>query len=163
MGLIINQKLRQMFKGYPTVSDKYNVQGGILEEGEIVYGDFLTNGSATGYYKKAKADDKILGIALAQNVKVPHVYPAGPNYEVTTVAGETINLLVRGFVAVEAGTLTNVKEGDAVYLAAKSETDTTLVVTNVGAPDAEALENSYFTGIVETVNGVTLAEISYRM
>ena len=161
MGLIIGQKLRQMFKGYPTVSDKYNVQGGILEEGEIVYGDFLTGGSATGYYVKAEAGDKILGIALAQNVKVPHVYPAGPNYEVTTVAGETVNLLVRGFVAVEAGAVEGVKEGDAVYLAAKSGEDTTLVVTNVEGDNA--LENSYFTGIVETVNGVTLAEISYRM
>lgn len=158
MGLIIKNKLTQMFKGYPTVSDKYNVQGGILEEGEIVYGDFLTNGSATGFYKKAEAaTDKILGIALAQNVKVPNVYPAGPNYEVTTVAGETVNLLVRGFVAVELKAGDTPAEGDAVGLAV---VDGTVVATT---DTTNALENSYFTGVTETVKGVLLAEISYRM
>lgn len=163
MGLIIKDKIQQLLKGYPTVSDKYNVQGGLLEAGEIENGTFLTNGSATGYYVEATAaTDPILGISIAQNVKVPHQYPAGANYEVKTVAGEAVNVLVRGFIAVEYDAEAAAPaEGDAVFLKA---VDGKLVTTKVGAPDQDALANSYFTGITEEkANGMVLAEISYRM
>lgn len=164
--MIIKDKIQQLLKGYPTVSDKYNVQGGILEAGEIEYGTFLTNGTATGYYVAATAaTDKILGIALAQNVKTPTTYPAGANYEVKTAAGETVNLLVRGFVAVEIDpAATAPVEGAPVYL---TVVDGAVVTTTAAGT---ALENAYFTGITEVkakdshnVATKVLAEISFRM
>ena len=63
MGLIIKNKIAQLKKGYPTVSDKYNVQGGIYEsdnEGTALhFGDLLAYGSATGHYKKLTSFNKL--------------------------------------------------------------------------------------------------------
>lgn len=157
--MIIKDKIQQLLKGYPTVSDKYNVQGGILEAGEIEYGTFLKKGSATGYYVEATAaTDAILGIALAQNVKTPTTYPAGANYEVKTAAGETVNLLVRGFVAVEI---------DPAAAAPAEGAEVGLAVVNgkvvVTTDTTNKLVGAYFTGIVETKATCKLAEINYKM
>lgn len=104
MGLIIKNKIAQLKKGYPTVSDKYNVQGGIYEGNDALYfGDLLAYGSATGHYVKLVAKDtvdKLAGICLATNVKLANRYPGDSNASVETLKGEAFNLLVRGFIAV---------------------------------------------------------------
>ena len=107
MGLIIKNKIAQLKKGYPTVSDKYNVQGGIYEsdaKNEALYfGDLLAYGSATGHYVKLAAGDTVAdlaGICLATNVKLANRYPGDSNASVETLKGEAFNLMVRGFIAV---------------------------------------------------------------
>ena len=51
MGMIINKQLQQLLKGYPTVSDKYNVSGGILTGSTAVgFGDLVKRSGITGYF-----------------------------------------------------------------------------------------------------------------
>ena len=103
MGLIIKDKIAQLKKGYPTVSDKYNVQGGVYEGNTeaLHFGDILKTTGVTGHYDIATATtDVIAGICLATNVKLANRYPGDSNAKVETLKGEAFNLLVRGFVAV---------------------------------------------------------------
>lgn len=112
MGLIIKNKIAQLKKGYPTVSDKYNVQGGINEGVALHFGDLVTyatagnpaaqTGATTGHYVKMTAiTEKLAGIVLATNVKLANKYPGDSNASVETLKGEAFNLLVRGFIAVK--------------------------------------------------------------
>ena len=49
MSLIIKDKIKQLMRGYPTVSDKYNVEGGIVEgDTPLAFGDMVAYGSTTG-------------------------------------------------------------------------------------------------------------------
>lgn len=101
MSLIIKNKIAQLKKGYPTVSDKYNVQGGVFTGEKLLFGDILKTTGVTGHYDIATATtDKIAGICLATNVKLANRYPGDSNAKVETLNGEAFNLLVRGFVAV---------------------------------------------------------------
>lgn len=105
MGLIIKNKIAQLKKGYPTVSDKYNVQGGIYvgDTSALYFGDLVFTSGVTGHYVKfdeAAENAKLAGIALATNVKLANRYPGDSNAKVETLKGEAFNLLVRGFVAV---------------------------------------------------------------
>lgn len=170
MGLIIKNKIAQLKKGYPTVSDKYNVQGGIYEGADPLYfGDLVAFGSATGHYVKLEDDTvaNIAGINLATNVKLVNKYP-GDTENVETVKGEAFNLLVRGFVAVEVAVDA---EGDTPT---KEEIDATIAAIKEGAPvyvNAEgkvalsgtALPGAYFMGVAEAKGSMVLAEINYRM
>lgn len=174
MGLIIKNKIAQLKKGYPTVSDKYNVQGGIYEGDDALhFGDLLAYGSATGHYVKLATDDTVAdlaGICLATNVKLANRYPGDSNASVETLKGEAFNLLVRGFIAVaiavdadgetptaeELETAASaVKEGKPVYLVdGEFATD---------GEDEEVVPGAYFMGVTEIVNGEVLAEVNYRM
>lgn len=103
MGLIIKDKLQKMIKGYPTVSDKYNVLGGISEDSSnaIKFGDLVMFGSTTGYYKKAvslSAVTAIAGFALGTNVKLAEGFASD---EVQINKGEAFNLLKDGYIAIE--------------------------------------------------------------
>jgi len=187
MGLIIKNKIAQLKKGYPTVSDKYNVQGGIYEGTDPLYfGDLVAFGTATGHYTKL-ADNtvaNIAGICLATNVKLVNKYP-GDTENVETVKGEAFNLLVRGFVAVEladSADLTTAKampESTAAEKKAKAEAikaaiDAEIALVKEGAQvyvDANgkfatagtALPGVYFMGVAEAKNNSVLAEINYKM
>lgn len=140
MGLIIKNKIAQLKKGYPTVSDKYNVQGGIYEGDSkgtaLHFGDLLAYGSATGHYVKLTTEatvDKLAGICLATNVKLANRYPGDSNASVETVKGEAFNLLVRGFIAVaikDAAYVTALKDyKDALADYEKDPTNTTKKTT----------------------------------
>lgn len=102
MGLIIKDKLQKMFAGYPTVSDKYNVAGGILTGSTpIHFGDLVKHTSDPGYFEPATSlsgVSDIGGICLATNVKLNETWPAG-NVQVNP--GEAFNLLINGFVAMQ--------------------------------------------------------------
>jgi hypothetical protein len=106
MSLIIKNKIAQLKKGYPTVSDKYNVQGGIYvgeSKDALHFGDLVFTSGTTGHYvtfEDAEEDAKLAGICLATNVKLANRYPGDSNAKVETLKGEAFNLLVRGFVAV---------------------------------------------------------------
>lgn len=170
MSLIIKNKIAQLKKGYPTVSDKYNVQGGVYEgNDELYFGDLVAYGSATGHYTKL-ADGtvaNIAGICLATNVKLVNKYP-GDTENVATVKGEAFNLLVRGFVAVEVAVAA---EGDTPT---QAEIDATIAAIKEGAPvyvnangqfatSGTALPGAYFMGVAEAKGTAVLAEINYRM
>ena len=52
MSLIIKDKIQMLMRGYPTVSDKYDVAGGILEGAEgVKFGDVVQFGATAGYVK----------------------------------------------------------------------------------------------------------------
>lgn len=101
MGLIIKDKIQKMIVGYPTVSDKYNVSGGILASGTAKFGDLVKKTSTPGYFAPAtsvSAVTDICGFVLATNVKLAQDWPA------TTIqvnAMEAFNLMIDGFIAVE--------------------------------------------------------------
>lgn len=120
MGLIIKDKIQALLTGYPTVSDKYNVQGGILEGTKAAnFGDLLLLTDTDGAYKLPTEQftvDKIAGILLATNIKTPHVYPSNSAL-VQTYPGEALNLMLNGYVAIELdaeATVANVKPGAKV-------------------------------------------------
>lgn len=163
MGLIINKQIRQLMKGYPTVSDKYNVAGGILTGNTPVeFGSLVKFDADTGYYTPAAGAasvDKIAGIVLATNVKlVTTQWPAG-SLTPSVMPGEAFNLLLSGYCAVAVdGTAfveTEIVAGAQVYVVLSTGKFTTASGTN-----AVALSGYKFTGIKETVDGVVLAEIA---
>ena len=186
MGLIIKNKIAQLKKGYPTVSDKYNVQGGIYEDTEALhFGDLLAYGSATGHYKKLTTSDtvKLAGICLATNVKLANRYPGDSNASVETVKGEAFNLLVRGFIAVAVKDATTAyktalempEEKEEQKVAKKKAIDAAIALAGHEGDQVHLVEGefattggtvvpgAYFTGVTEVVNGEVLAEINYRM
>jgi len=161
--MIIKNKIDQLRKGYPTISDKYNVAGGILESSsaDAEYGDLIMYGTTTGYYKKAvniAAATDIAGVLLATNVKLTGTWPDDGATTTKTKKGEAFNLMLDGYVAIQL---------DAAYTPAETMAGKKLAVilatgklTTLDKVAAGIIEmpGYYFTGIVE--NG--LAEIEIR-
>lgn len=152
MGLIIKDKIQALLKGYPTVSDKYNVQGGVLGGSENAkFGDVLKFTGTDGMYEIAKGITKaeeVAGILLATNAKTPHEYPAED--PITVMVGETVNLMVCGFaaVAIDAeATLAEVAPGKGVAIIAESGKLTT--ADKVSSSTIIALPGWEFTGVLE--------------
>lgn len=163
MSLIIKDKIKQLMRGYPTVSDKYNVEGGIIEGTDGVnFGDMVVYGSTTGYYKKATAltdVNEFAGFVLATNVKLEDTW-GGENKGPVTYPGEAFNLFMNGFIALSLksdATLAQIKNGAkvAVVLATAELTtaDKIAADTIVELPDYE------FTGIYEKQGATLLAEV----
>lgn len=104
MALIIKDKITMLKKGYPTVSDKYNVTGGILEQDSdpVQFGELVAF-DGNGYYTKINASleltdaSTVAGFVLATNVKTA----SWPGNQVYVYGGEAFNLLISGFIAVE--------------------------------------------------------------
>lgn len=161
MGLIINDSIQKMMVGYPTVSDKYNVAGGVLTGSAAVkFGDLVKVSDTTGYFEPAAGAtsvDKIAGFALATNVKLAEGFPG----EVTQInPGEAFNLMINGFIAAELdseATIANVVPNAKAYvilatgkITTADKADTTKVVE---------LPGYIFTGVTETQGTAKVAEI----
>ena len=157
MGLIIKDKIPMFMRGYPTVSDKYNVAGGILE-GNLVakFGDLVQFGTQPGYFKAIGAGQtidavtKLAGIVLATNVKLAQEWP-GEGVQVNP--GEAFNLMVNGFVAIELAATAvknDVTANAKVYVTANgaftTATDANALKTG-GA--ATPIPGMVFTGMIE--------------
>ena len=169
MSLIIKDKIAQLMRGYPTVSDKYNVQGGINEGPEaLTFGDMITFGSQTGYYKRAtslKKIDEFAGFVLATNVKLEDTWFGTNLFGPQTVAGEAFNVFMNGFIAITLKSDTDVskiKEGTKVGVTLA----TTDIVTSDKIDNSAIVElpGYEFTGIYDyqtLANGQTmlLAEV----
>ena len=173
MGLIINTKIKQLLKGYPTVSDKYNVAGGTnTDENPMEFGEVVKYGEQTGYYKKfdaTPAAGEVAGICMAKNVKLVNFYPADGK-QAQIMPGEAIDLFVDGYIAVELASAmvtvadptkpeeytvnAAIKEGADAYLVF----DTDAVKFTATQSDNEVAYGK-FTGIVEYNYGKYLAEI----
>lgn len=157
MGLIINDKIQMLMKGFPTVSDKYNVLPAVLDGTAAVgFGDVVVYSATEGYYTKPTAitaATEVAGFVVATNVKVPENYP-GTTIQVNP--GEAFNLLHSGYIAVALDTGAvdaNIAAGKTVAVLP------TGAITTSGVATAIDLTGVTFTGTKETVDGVKLAEI----
>ena len=159
MGLIINNSIPKLKKGYPTVSDKYNVTGGILTGDYAgVFGQTVKLESS-GYYSAISSNNTITystdvkGIILATNVKL-----ADWDGTVSVKPGEAFNLFINGFIAVEldaGATVANVVANAPVYVTANG----TFTEAADASKLANALPNTVYTGVVEQVGSTYYAEI----
>lgn len=169
MGLIIKDKITQLIKGYPTVSDKYNVAGGILSGSYAVkFGDLVAFSATAGYYEKAKGTSLpsagLAGLVVATNVKVTDNW-AGET-EPETKVGEAFNLLMDGFIAakilITANTYTNLAAGKSVYYKLGAASTDDIVLADSAAGTA-ALSGYTFTGIYDKVDSThVIAEIRVK-
>ena len=161
MGLIINKSIQKMMVGYPTVSDKYNVAGGLLTGANAVqFGDLVKVSGTAGYFEKAlnvTAVEDIAGFVLATNVKLAEGFPG----TVTQVnPGEAFNLLINGFIAVQldtGATLAKVTPNAKVYVILATGKLTT--ADKAESSTVVELPGCVFTGIKETQGAATVAEI----
>ena len=157
MAMIIKDKLQMLMKGFPTVSDKYNVLPAVLDgTAPVNFGDVVVYSTTDGYYTKPTtitAAAQVAGFVVATNVKVPENYP-GTTIQVNP--GEAFNLLHSGYLAVEldSGAVdANVAAGKGVAVLPSGK------IATAGVSTAIALTNVTFTGTKETVNGKRYAEI----
>ena len=158
MNLIINKSIPMFKRGYPTMSDKYNVTGGILTGSTPVpFGSVVVTSDTPGYFEApagvADVAD-IAGIVVATNVKLAENWP-GTTVQVNP--NEAFNLLINGFIAVKlaaSATIGQVTANAPVAINAAGEF-TSQNDTKVGN-----LPNTVFTGLYETQpDGSVLAEI----
>lgn len=149
MGLIIKDKIQALLKGYPTVSDKYNVQGGVLGGDKIAkFGDVLKFTGTDGLYEGAAGIAKveeIAGILLATNAKTPHEYPA--ENPISVMPGEAVNLMRYGFVAVPVAADAEIAPGKGVAITIATGVLTTADKAN--ASTIVAVPGWEFTGVLE--------------
>lgn len=113
MGLIINKRIPMLMKGYPTVSDKYNVAGATLVGTDPVYfGDLVKFSSQKGFFEAigtGVADvTEIAGFVLATNVKLA----SDDNVTVPTKPGESFNLALGGNTYMAIGLDADADEDD---------------------------------------------------
>ena len=162
MGMILNRSFRKMFKGYPTMSDKYNVApGNLVGSTAVQFGDLVKHSSTKGYFE-AITDTvtlaEIAGFVLATNVKLAE----SNNTTVETKPGEAFNLAIGGntFMAIELDS-----GATASYVSANLPVEVILATGKCTISDKAsegtivALPGVVFTGIYETVGGKILAEI----
>lgn len=170
MGLILNQKIKKLQKGYPTRTAKEQVEGGVLGgTEELVPGQLVKFGVQAGEYLPVNTSNTIAadasnvaGIALATNVKLVNKYP-GESKDAPFCPGEAINLMVSGYIAVAltglsattiSGTIPTEAEkatAEAAVKAAVAE-GTAVECNNTGAFGASGITlNAVYTGIYEVV------------
>lgn len=158
MGMIIGKKIKELMQGYPTISDKYNVDGGYFEatagSEQVEFGAVLSYGSATGHYtvKTITSAAQVAGILIASNVKLATTYPAEANVKV--VDGDYIGVMTQGGIAVvlaDSAVKADIKEGAKAYVTADGKF-TTVSTNNFDI-------NAVFTGVVEaTFTSTTTGE-----
>lgn len=153
--MIINDKIRELMKGYPTVSDKYNVAGGVLMGADPVqFGGLVKFAAQNGYFEAIDATQtiasvsEIAGFVLATNVKLATEWPGKT---VQVLPGEAFNLLINGLMAVELGNgakPADIKSNAAVYVTAAGAITT---ANDAGKLGADPIPNVVFTGMYENV------------
>ena len=161
MSMIIKDRIQQLMKGYPTVSDKYDVAGAILAGSTPVeFGSLVKFSGTDGYFEAITTTspltgyEEAAGFVVATNVKLATEWP-GKTVEVNP--GEAFNLLVKGFIAIELdseATLQYVNSNEPVYVILATGKLTTSDKASDGV--VEQLPNTVFTGIVEN-HGTTSA------
>lgn len=185
MSLIIKDKIPMFKKGYPTVSDKYNVSGGILTGSTPVkFGELVKRTGTAGYFEAiASTVDlaDIVGFTLATNVKLAEEWPART---IQINPGEAFNLLINGFIAIELDADASIANVAAVAAKGAASTDTevdaektyytrtsssagagllndgTYAYTAVDSPTGNPSESSYYELSILGSNAVTDKAIS---
>lgn len=162
MGLIIKNKIQMLMTGYPTVSDKYNVAGGVLAGSTPVkFGQLVKFSSTKGYFEAITSTvtlADIAGFVLATNVKLAQEWP-GETVQVNP--NEAFNLVLpNSFLAVELDST-----ADPDYILANSPVEVILANGKLTTSDQAsegtivALPNVVFTGVYE--NQGTIAAPKY--
>jgi hypothetical protein len=163
MSLIIKDKIPMFMRGYPTVSDKYNVSGAVLTgSNPAKFGDIVKLSGTAGYFEVINASNtianvsEVAGFIVATNVKLNMSYGGD---DVVTQPGEAFNLLINGFIAVELSS--NAANGDIkpnapVFVTANGQITTSTASDKLG--DA-GLPNVVFTGMKEMHGDKIFAEI----
>lgn len=161
MGLIIKDKIPSMMKGYPTMSDKYNVAGGVLSGTTSVgFGELVKYSSSVGYYEAITSTvtlADIAGFVLATNVKLANEWPAN---DAKVNPKEAFNLLLDGFIAVKlesTAVTANIKPGKACAVLLNNGK-----LTTSGVSTAVDLPNVEFTGFYEAYEDGYLAEVRVK-
>ena len=152
MSLIIKDKIKELMKGYPTVSDKYNVSGAVLAGSTPAkFGELVKFSGTKGYFEAITSTlssvSDIAGFVLATNVKLNELWPEG-NVQVNP--GEAFNLLINGFMAVELdsqATPAQILANKQVHVILATGKLTTADKYSSGA--VEPLPNVVFTGVYE--------------
>lgn len=158
--LIIKDKINALMKGYPTVSDKYNVAGATLVKNSapVAFGELVKFSDTKGYYEAITEEvtmDQIAGFVLATNVKLNTIYPEGG---VEVKGGEAFNLVLpNSYLAVELEA--DAVEGNIVANKAVAVKLATGKLTTSGVASATNLPNVVFTGTYEKHGEVFYAEI----
>lgn len=163
MSMIIKNKIKALKKGYPTVSDKYNVAGGIVEAGanDLVIGELVQYTNTPGKYKPAvsvNAIGDIAGVALAVNARLNPVWPNDGKTELKVKAGEAFDLFVDGWIAVQ---LDDDVESDEVTPGKQAAVILSTGKITVADNEEEGIvlwPGAYFTGFTEG----RLAELELR-
>lgn len=159
MGLIYKDRVPELIKGYPTRINTDDIYEGRLssDSSEGVFGDIVLFADK-GFYKVANATDtitsasQIAGVIRATNVKLDTTYGGGIASEVKIEKGGAFNRLVKGFIALEV----------------KSDTDLSTLVNGalVGLTSDGKVELSTAEGAVATewrFTGVTSTDESGRL
>lgn len=159
MSLIINKSIPMFIVGYPTVSDKYNVTGGLLTgDAPVKFGQLVKFSGTKGYYEAlagGEAITDIAGFVLATNVKLAQDWP-GTTVQVNP--GEAFNLVLsNSYLAVELGEDAVEENITANKAVAIKLADGTLTTSGVAA--ATDLPHVVFTGMYEKHGDVIVAEI----
>lgn len=149
MARIYGMSLPELIVGYPTVSDKYNVAGGVLaaDSEPITFGRLLKYTADSGIYTLGStftAVTELAGVACATNVKLADPWTD----EVKVYPGEAVNIMFDGYIALQLAQslskTTEIKAGAPVYL----KLDTGDLCTNADA-GATAVPGWAFTGKYE--------------
>ena len=163
MGMILKDSLKKFLVGFPTVSDKYNVAGGVLTGTNAVnFGDLVKLSSTKGYFEAISSTITLAdigGFVVGTNVKLALDYP-GTDAGVKVLPGEAFNLLVNGFIAVELDATaveSDIIPNSAVYVILATGKLTTSSQASAGT--IVALPNVVFTGETEVVGSKIRAEI----
>lgn len=161
MGMILKDKMRELFKGYPTVSDKYNVAGATLVGTlSVEFGDLVKFSSQKGFYEAIGSGvESVAGIAgfvLSTNVKLA----LADNVTVPTKPGESFNLALGGtYMAIELdadAVKTDIAPNKSVQVILATGKCTTAAAS---AGTIETLPGVVFTGTYEEIGEKLLAEI----
>lgn len=159
MGLIINDKIQMLIKGYPTVSDKYNVVPAVLGgTTPVKFGELVKYSGTKGYVEAITSTitaADIAGIVVATNVKLAKGFAVN---EVETEAGEPLNLLLNGYLAIELASSAvedDIAPNKEVKVVLADGTFTTASVTS----GTVSLPNAVFTGTWEKHGTTKIAEI----
>lgn len=164
MGLIIKDKIKKFQVGFPTVSDKYNIAGGVLTGSTAVnFGDLVKFSSTKGYFEAITSTvtlADIAGFVLGTNVKLALAYP-GTNESVKVLPGEAFNLVLPdSFLAIKldaTAVAADIVANAKVYVILATGKITTS--TNASAGTIVELPGVVFTGEYETEGSTILAEI----
>ena len=173
MSLIIGKEIQKLMVGYPTVSDKYDVAGGVL--GGTVpahFGDVLVisqSSGQSGVYEVPTGEisgvELIAGVACGTNVKLAAAYP-GTDASVSYQVGEACNLCFKGFMAVAldaTAVKADIKEGAAVRVYLNTADKYGKLTTSSVTSNTTVLPGWVFTGIFEDHGSTVVAEVAIHV
>lgn len=161
MSLIIKDKIPMFIKGYPTVSDKYNVTGAILTgTSPVGFGDLVKFSGTKGYFEAAAGATNVsalAGFVVATNVKLAEDWP-GTLVQVNS--GEAFNLLINGFIAIELdAAATEGKINPNAQACVILATGKVTTADKYAESTIPYLPNVVFTGMYEKKGNKLLAEV----